>query len=121
MNHWLLRSLVKYTILLFVSISLIKCVTFYPVYYEPNGLNQDDQCYNQNSNAQNKVTPYNCNRYYQSGISRYNYPYFYFYNRPSYRNNYNSPNPFQRHHTHNPFHVPSGRFHNAGHPGKWRL
>ncbi|MCW7469860.1 hypothetical protein [Leptospira kanakyensis] len=55
---------------------------------------------------------------YHSGGSYYRQPMYNNYPYQGGRSSFQSP-----HHGggHNPFHVPAGRYHNMGNPGKWRL
>ncbi|PJZ56701.1 hypothetical protein [Leptospira barantonii] len=62
-----------------------------------------------------------CGRYsnygYGGGYGYRNQGYY-----PYYRNNpYYYGNGGGGGNRHNPLHIPSGRFHNAGHPAKWKL
>ncbi|TGN07033.1 hypothetical protein [Leptospira ilyithenensis] len=54
------------------------------------------------------------NQYYNRNSGNYNYNRMYYYQQPSYNRQGGDAH-------HNPFHVPAGRFHNAGNPGKWKL
>ncbi|TGL72038.1 hypothetical protein [Leptospira kmetyi] len=61
-----------------------------------------------------------CGRYSNYGYGGYGYRNQGYY--PYYRNNpYYYGNGGGGGSRHNPLHIPSGRFHNAGHPGKWKL
>ncbi|WP_411821705.1 hypothetical protein [Leptospira sp. 'Mane'] len=69
-------------------------------YYDRNCA-EDQHCRNNGSSYNRNLQNYNYNNYYYQQQHRYN------------------QGGGGSHH--NPFHVPAGRFHNAGNPGKWKL